>query len=107
MKRFFLGCAFVASLVALQAFNEFVYEPNYSTAEVAKIDGLLIFTDSKPIMPHEILGMVDLGFVSGTQYESIRNSLVKRVKKTYPNADGIILNLNKKGVDNCYVLKFK
>jgi hypothetical protein len=58
-------------------------------------------------MPHEILGMVDLGFVSGTQYESVRTNLVKRVRKTYPNADGIILNLNKKGVDNCYVLKFK
>ena len=107
MKRFFLGCAFLASLAVMQAFNEFVYEPNYSTAEVLKIDGLFIFTDSKPIMPHEILGMVGLGFVSSTQYESIRNNLVKRVKKTYPNADGIILNLNKKGVDNCYVLKFK
>lgn len=106
MKRFFWGCAFLASLAVMQAFNEFEYEPNYSTAEVLKIDGLFIFTDSKPIMPHEILGMVGLGFVSSTQYESIRNNLVKRVKKTYPNADGIILNLNKKGVDNCYVLKF-
>ncbi len=107
MKRFFLGSVVGIALTIILGFSVIRYTPSYSTSEVLKIDGLFIFSDSKPVMPHDSLGVVDLGFVSGTQYETVRNNLLKRAKRAYPNADGIILNLNKKGLDNYYVIKFK
>lgn len=107
MKNFILGSVFGVALTTILGISNIRYEPNYSTSEVLKIDGFFIFTDSKPVMPHDSLGIVELGFVSGTQYENVRNNLIKRARKAYPNADGIILNLNKKGLDNCHVIKFK
>ncbi|MFZ9588005.1 MAG: hypothetical protein ACO29U_10430, partial [Crocinitomicaceae bacterium] len=83
------------------------YTPNYATSEAFKVDGFYIFTDSKPVLPFDSLGKVDIGFVSGSQYESIRNHLINRSRKKFPTADGLILNLSKKGLDNCLVIKFK
>ena len=100
---FFLG---VCSTIVI-AFQVAKYEPNSSTAEVYKIEGFNIFTDSQPIMPYDSLDTVDLGFVSGTQYESVRANLIKNARKKYPDADGLILKLNKKGLDQCVVIKFK
>ena len=58
-------------------------------------------------MPHDTLGVVDLGFVSGTQYDAIRSNLTKRARQKYPNADALILHLQKRGLDKCFVIKFK
>jgi hypothetical protein len=91
-------------LVAFKAGSD---DTRYASAEVSRIDGLLIFSDSKPIMQHDTLGIVELGFISGTQYETIRTNLIKRTKKKHSEADGIILALNKKGLDICYAIKFK
>lgn len=107
MKRFIAGSIAGVALTIILGFSVIRYEPGYATSELLKIDGFYIFTDSKPVMPHDSVGIVDLGFVSGTQYETVRNNLLKRARKTYPHADGIILNLNKKGLDNCQVIKFK
>ena len=59
------------------------------------------------MMQHDSLGIVELGFVSGTQYESIRANLIKRARKQYPDANGLILELNKKNIDKCIVIQFK
>ena len=107
MKKTFLSFILGCSLTIIVAFTSNSYHPNYSTAEVLKIEGFYVFTDSKPIMPYDSLGTVDLGFVSGTQYESIKSNLIERARKKYPNADGVILNLKKKGLDTCNVIKFK
>jgi hypothetical protein len=107
MKKSLLSFLFGCCLTIIFAFNIDSFKPNYSTAEVSKIDEILVFSDCKPVMPYDILGTVNLGFVSGTQYETIRKNLIKRAKKSYPTADGIILNLNKNGLDNCNVIKFK
>ncbi len=107
MKRTFLGFLFGSFWVFALAFTIHDYKPNHSTAETLKIDGYYIFTDSKPVMAYDSLGVVDLGFVSGTHYESIRTNLINRAKKKYPTADGLILYLNKKGLDKCSVIKFK
>jgi hypothetical protein len=107
MNKVFVGFLIGICLTVILAFNADRYELNHSTAEVSKIEGFYIFTDSKPIMPYENLGDVDLGFVSGTQYEDIRTNLIKRARKKYPTGDGIILNLNKKGLDKCSIIKFK
>jgi hypothetical protein len=107
MKKSLLSFLFGCSLTIIFAFNIDSFKPNYSTAEVSKIDGFFVFTDCKPVMPYDSLGIVDLGLVSGIQYETIRKNLIKRTRKSYPAADGIILNLNKNGLDNCNVIKFK
>ena len=107
MKRVFLGVLLGSCLTVILAFNMSKYVPNHSTAEVSKIEGFYIFTDSKPTMPYDSLGDVDLGIVSGTQYETIRTNLIKRARKKYQTADGIILSLNKNGLDKCNVIKFK
>lgn len=105
MKRSFIGFLTGVSLTTLVAFKAINYQPNSATAEVVKIDGLYIFTDCKPVMNYDSLGVVDLGFVSGTQYESIRTNLIKRTRKKFPNANGLILNLDKKGLDKGIVIK--
>ena len=107
MKKYLLGFLFGISISILLAFKASSFEPTSSTAEVNKIDDFYVFTDSKPVLPFDLLGDVDLGFVSGTQYEYIKLNLIKRAKKKFPDGDGIILNLDKKGIDKCIVIQYK
>jgi hypothetical protein len=78
-----------------------------SKAVVNQIDGFYIFSDSRPLMAYDTLGVVEAGFISGTQYHTIRTNLIKRSRKKYANADGIILDLRNHGLDQCIVIKFK
>lgn len=94
-------------LSCLYSFKLINRQTNYSKAQAALVDGLYIFCDSKPIMPYDSIGNVEIGFVTGTQYQSIRNNLIKRSKKQHQNADGLILHLSKNGLDRCTVIKFK
>ena len=103
VRSFMAGIA----LTTIFGFTVFHYEPNQATAEVSRVDGLFIFTDSKPVMPYDSLGQLDAGFVTGTQYESIRTNLINRAKKKYPEAEGLMLSLNKQGIDQCLVIKFR
>ena len=103
MIAFLLG----SSLTLLLALKVTSYEPRFSTAEVVKIDGIYIFSDSQPVMPFDSLGVVELGLVSDTQYESIRTNLLKKARKSFSTADGLILKLSKKGLDKAVVIKFK
>jgi hypothetical protein len=45
--------------------------------------------------------------MTGTQYEPMRDNIVQRVKKRYKDADGVIINYNKKGIDKGTVVKFR
>lgn len=107
MKKSLMSFLLGSCLTILFAFNIVKYEANNSTAEVMKIEGFYVFADSKPVMPYDSLGVVELGFVSGSQYESIRTNLIKRARKKFNDADGVILELNKNGLDKCVVIKFK
>ncbi|MBI3233136.1 MAG: hypothetical protein HYZ42_03705 [Bacteroidetes bacterium] len=100
----FLSGGFLAILLAFKAAE---YTPTNATAEVINIEGFYIFTDSRPVKPYDSLGIVNLGLATDTQYESVRSNLVKRARKTPPHADGLILKLNRKGIDKCVVVKFK
>ena len=107
MKNVLLSFLLVGALTIILAFNAMSYLPNYSTAEVSKMEGFYVFTDSRPVLPYDSLGVVDLGFVSGSQYESIRANLLKRAREKHPKADGLIMQLNRKGLDHCVVIKFR
>jgi hypothetical protein len=97
------------SILALAMFsfkNEDAKKENAS-AVVNKIDGFYIFTDSRPLMAYDTLGVVEAGFISGTQYHTIRTNLIKRARKKFANADGLILDLRNHGLDQCIVIQFK
>ena len=80
---------------------------DYSFASVNKDNGIFVFTDSEPIQPYTVLGRVKcaISWTSG-QYTAIRNQLVKKAVKEYPDADGVILYFNDGGVDRGVVIKF-
>jgi hypothetical protein len=101
---FFLTGVIAASLLA---FTNVAYKAEHGQAQVNFIDGFYVFSDSRPTQSSDSRGVVEIGFITGTQYESIRNNLIKNARKEYPNADGIILHFDKKGVDKCLVIKFK
>ncbi len=105
MKKILFGVLFGIFITVLLAFKTSIYEPNNSTAEVNKIDGYYIFTDSKPIMPYEIIDTLEIWFIGDTQYESIRKNFIKKAQNKFQNANGLILNFNKKGIDKCLVIK--
>jgi hypothetical protein len=107
MKKTLFGFVLGVGLTALLAFTPSALEPRTSMAHVEEVNGVLIFTDSKPVMPYDSLGTVELSFVTDTQYQSIRNHLLKKAKKRYPNVQGLIMKMNKKGVDKAMVVVFK
>lgn len=107
MNKSLLSFLIGSSLIIILAFKVAHYEASLSTAEVKKTEGFYIFSDSKPVMPYDSLGVVELGLVSGTQYQSIKSNLIKRARKKYSNADGLIFDLNNKDLDKCIVIKFK
>lgn len=104
-KNLLLSLLFTLSITILFAFQVTNFQTNESTAKVNKISDFYIFTDSKPIMPYDSLGMVETGFITGTQYEQIRNNLIKRAKVRFTNANGLIMKFEKKGIDKCIVIK--
>lgn len=104
MKKNLLSLLFALSISILFAFQGTNLQTKESTAKVNKINGLYIFTDSQPIAPYDSLGTVDIGFITGTQYEQIRNNLIKRAKAKFPNANGLIMKFDKKGIDKCTVI---
>jgi len=97
--------AFVCGLVlsTLFAFTA-VYEAKNNTAEVDQLEGVYFFANSKPVKEYEYLGSVKIGFTMGNGgYQDMREKLVKKAKKEYPKADGIIYN----GDDKADCIKFK
>ena len=107
MKKNFLF--FLTGFIAasLFAFTNVAYKAEHGQAQVKFIEGFHVFTDSRPTQNYDSLGVVEIGFITSTQYEPIRNNLIKNARKEYPDADGIIIQFDKKGVDKCLVIKFK
>jgi hypothetical protein len=84
------------------------YTPGPATAEVERYRGFYIFVDSKPVLEYEYLGTekaTGLGF-GDTQYTGVRDRLIKKAQKTYPEADALILNFKSGGWDTFDAIKF-
>jgi hypothetical protein len=105
MKKYIKGFIFGISISILLAFTIENFKPNSSTAEVNKIEGFYIFTDCKPVIQYDSLGTIEIGFIADTQYESIRANFIKKARNKFPNANGLLLKFNKKGVDKCVVIR--
>ncbi len=107
MKKIILGIIIGFSLTALVAFTAVIYEPKKATGEVEQMQGLYIFTDSKPVLEYEYLGTVTATFGMDSQYQGVRDKLIKKAKKDFPSADGLIMQFKSGGTDKCDAIKFK
>lgn len=85
------------------------YKPqSTANANARQYQGVYIFTDSDPAQEYEVLGTVtSAGMLGGSEYSSVRDRLLKRAKKDYPQVDGIILNLREGKADQADCIKFK
>lgn len=95
-------------LAGTLAFTAATYEPSKATAEVDRIEGIYVFTNSLPVMEYESVGNVKVTFSMGSgQYSDIRSKLIRKVKKEYPQANGIIMYFTDGGSDRAEAIKFK
>jgi hypothetical protein len=94
-------------MAVVLAFTFSQYEPRRSTAEVEQMQGLYIFTDSRPVMEYEYLGTVKTVLTWDPQYQGVRNKFIKKARKKFPKADGLILHFKSGGFDRCDVIGFK
>lgn len=85
--------AIIAALLLI-SFTNTSYNGTKATAEVNQVQGLYIFTDSKPTAEYKYLGTVSTAGIVWKQrgYEEMRETLLKKLKKDYPDADGAIFS---------------
>ncbi len=77
-----------------------------SIANAHKHMGFYIFTDNEPISEYTIIDRVKVSVSWSGEYEGVRNHLLKKVLKSYPDASGVILDLTNGGSDWATVIKF-
>lgn len=58
-----------------------------------------IFVDSEPVSEYEYLGSTKCKIAFSVQYQSVRDKLIKKVKKQYPKANGVIFHFHDGGTD--------
>lgn len=69
------------------------YEPeNKDSAKVQQVEGYYTFILSKPVKEYTTVGTVEVGLTLSGKPEQNFKSILKRVKKEYPKADGIIFH---------------
>ena len=75
-------------------------KPENKIAKVEQYSGLYVFTDCTPLPKYDYLDTQKFsgGFSSG-QYTSVRDTLIKRVKKKIPNANAVMFKLVSGGND--------
>ncbi|HEX8269800.1 MAG TPA: hypothetical protein VF581_07900 [Flavobacterium sp.] len=67
-----------------------IYELKNNSAEVTENNGLLVFSHAIPQKEHRIIGTIKKGFMS-TDYPVMFELVEKKIKKTYPTAQGYIV----------------
>lgn len=98
MKKQVMALLAGVALMSTLAFRTLNYEIKSSSAEVEQMQGLYIFTDSKPVKEFEYLGTEKVGMMLGSpQYAEIRDKLIKKVKKEYPKANGVVFHFGGQG----------
>ena len=85
MKKIVLGL--IISAFFLTAFT---ISSDKSSASVEQKEGLYIFILNKPTTEYEYLGSVNKVLAWGGKPEEMLNSMIRKVKKEYPRAEGIV-----------------
>lgn len=80
-------------------------ETKKEMAAVQQIEGLYVFLQCKPVAANEYLGSVKKSLAWSGKPEEMLNSMIKKVKKDYPKADGIVFtNID---MDKADAIQFK
>lgn len=96
------------TFIGLISFTVIKYDAKINTAEVEQYEGIYVFVDSKPVREYEYLGTEKVIFTLGSgQYRDIRDKLIRKVKKEYPQANGIIFHFNEGAADKADAIKIK
>jgi len=106
------GSILVAGIMLcfLLGFTSSQYVLKRNTAEVNQRAGFYLFVDSEPMADYEYLGTVkvSLGFDEfDVQYSNVRDRLIKKARKKYPEANGLILTFTTGGEDKADCIRFK
>lgn len=80
-------------------------EVKKNTAEVNQMQGVSIFMYSKPIAEYTYLGSIKIKTAWSGQPEEMLNITLRKLKKDYPGADGIIFTSSQ--MEMIDVIKFK
>lgn len=82
---------------------------DHSQAKVNQLQGLYVFVDATPLQEYDYLGSVQNGMrlTGSSQYQPVRDRLIKKIKDQYPAADGIIFHFVNNAPDKADAIKFK
>lgn len=105
MKKLLITATVAVAIVGLFAFKQTVKK---NLAEVEQIEGYYIFVNSNPVNEFTYLGTVQAGGGFGSsQFTDVRDKLIKKTKKEYPKADGIIFHFVTGKADKAEAIMFK
>ena len=90
MKNKFLILTLVAAGALSFSFRTLPDDDAKAKATVTKKEGMYIFLQAKPEAPNQYLGSVKKSLAWTGKPEEMLNAMIKKVKKEYPAADGII-----------------
>lgn len=68
-------------------------ETDKQLGKVLTYNGIHLFVDSRPVRPYRTLGKVKKHWAWTREYEEMRNGLVKKAVRKFPEADAVVLNL--------------
>lgn len=88
---------YIVSIIILCSFANFPSDRNI--AKVNQVSGVYLFVDSEPVSEYEYLGSTKCKIAFSVQYQSVRDKLIKKVKKQYPKANGVIFHFHDGGTD--------
>lgn len=103
MKVFLIFTALISLLIAARV------NPEHNRAKVNQLQGLYVFTDAEPVQDYDYLGTVQNGIrlAGSSQYQPVRDRLIKKIKEQYPEADGIIFHFANNAPDMADAIKFR
>lgn len=103
MKTFLIATALIGLLIAART------NQDNGRANVNQLQGLYVFTDATPAHDFEYLGTVENGIrlAGSSQYQPVRDRLIKKVKEKYPDAEGIIFHFVNNAADKAEAIRFK
>lgn len=92
LAGFVLAAACFLILAATHRPN--LYDVRKSTAEVEQVHGIYVFTDCKPVMEYEYIGKVEAFWIAKDDYETVRDEVIRLVKKKQKAANAVILHFS-------------
>lgn len=80
-----------AIAIAALAFSGNKFENDKTLATVDRVNGVYLFINAKPVSEYTYLGTVKVTFSVSGQFLSVRDKLMRKIRKDFPQADAITL----------------